>query len=413
MGAQSRLSLILRGRAGCLLPFAGLLLVLAYSVIYHIYRYWVIAQSGRELTEVSILFWPLYRLRAHLGETSVAEMNHAINAKNTIVWSYTTGLVVLALVFGISILGYVIWKALCALKKTKRLIVTASVLVVSAFLVPYLGNELGIFANFSRMPRQLWEGIGNQLVFQSQWLSLYSVESLIVALGYSMPLLLACACAATLWPRRDFEESASSLDAARVEADAQYLSRQMKSLRLILYVGAILLVVIMFRHKATLNWALEYLKPVPALEKSPGFENVRLGYENAKLMYGQLEAIISNIIVATSLLNTFLLAVLYVPASLLLQHRAAELSRHAASFETRLPLTAIDAAKAKAQAQEQSAEDEEENREDEPASVTPKQEEWLKNRGLTFPLREQLPKFAAILSPLLAGSMGELLNLFR
>jgi hypothetical protein len=138
-----------------------------------------------------------------------------------------------------------------------------------------------------------------------------------------------------------------------------------------------------------------------------------LAYENGKLTYGHLEALISNIVVATSLMNTFLLAALYVPASLLLQRRAVKLSRHAALLENSRPVTTLDAAKAKIQAQEQQSEDENMGLEDETANVTPDQEAWMKSRALTFPLREQLPKVAAILSPLLAGSIGELLNLFK
>jgi hypothetical protein len=48
-----------------------------------------------------------------------------------------------------------------------------------------------------------------------------------------------------------------------------------------------------------------------------------------------------------------------------------------------------------------------------PLRTTDRQSQWLNSRGLMFPFKEQIPKVIAVLSPLLAGPIGELLNIFK
>ncbi|HKQ52598.1 MAG TPA: hypothetical protein VJT74_09530, partial [Pyrinomonadaceae bacterium] len=213
----------------------------------------------------------------------------------------------------------------------------------------------------------------------------------IVALGYGVSAALVCASASTLWPLPELKKPASGLKLAEVEDAANHVARKMKHLRLILYVGAVLLVLITFRHRNTLGWALDYAKPLPLLEGNPGFKN-------ANVLYGNLEALVSNVVLATSVLNTLLLAGIYVPAALALQGRAAKLARVAVELEAK------DAQKAEGAAKRVRLTW---------AAMTEKQEAWIKSHGLIHPFKEQMPKAIAILSPLLAGPIGELLNFFK
>lgn len=360
----------------CGIPFLGMLLVLFYLALFSIYRGWSVGVGVNKPTDVDrFYFGILTELLRKLGDPRSVEIYNAITAKHVVAWGYATGLVGLALGFAIAISGYVIFRALRDWGNLRKWLFTSAILLFCLGLYTYVSRELGLFDNFTVIPRQFWGLINFQLRAEHGLPNIVNVEMFIVGLAYAVSTLLGFAAAATLWPVRELEASATSNNMRTIDDGAKYLALQMRHLRLLLYVGAILLVVITFRHRMTLNWALEYLRPMPLLESYPA-------YKYANVIFAHLETLTSNIVLATSVLNTLLLAVLYVPSALFLQRRAHALSRLAASSEQKV-------------------------------GDAPWQDEWLNSKHLIFPFKEQLPRVIAILSPLLAGPLGELLNFFR
>jgi hypothetical protein len=376
----------------CWLPFLGLVLVGFYLALFTVYRCWRIGLTASKPTDVSDFYFRILSGLLHnLGDPRSAEIYKAITAKHVVVWGYGTGLVGLSLFFAIVISGYVIFKALRGWTNREKWVFTGCILLFCLVIYPFISRALGVFNNFTVIPRQFWGLIRYQLTAQYGMRDIVNIEMLVVAIGYSVSTLLAFASAATLWPMRELETPDSSTKPRTIDDGAKYLYMQMKHLRFILYVGAILLVVITFRHRMTLNWALEYLKPVPLLESHPT-------YKYASLIFGHLEILTSNIVLATSVLNTLLLAALYVPSALMLQRRAYALSRLAVDVESEPKKEIVG---------------KDSNAEEQGVGVAARQEAWLRSRNLIFPFKEQLPKVIAILSPLLAGPLGEVLNFFK
>lgn len=411
---KSKVSRFLEWRyCGCGLPFLGILLVLLYLAIFSIYRFWGVGLSGSKPTDVSkFYFGTLTGLLHNLGDPSSAEIYNAITAKNVVVWGYGTGLVVLSLLSAIVISGFVIFKAPRGWTSRQKGVLTFRVLLFCLVVYPLISRQLSFFDNFTVIPRQFWGLIRYQLRAPFSLLDIVNIEMFIVAIAYAVSTLLAFASAATLWPVRELEVPDSATSTREIDEAAKYLSRQMKHLRLILYAGAILLVVITFRHRMTFNWALDYLQPLPLLKNYPS-------YEYAGLIYEQLKSLTSNIVLATSVLNTLLLAALYVPSALLLQHRAHLLSKLAFEVESRLKMMAEDSPADEYSVGTKRNEPKSElelrgpTAEQQSTSFASWQDGWLKSRNLIFPFKDQVPKVIAILSPLLAGPLGELLNFLK
>lgn len=380
----------------CLLPLSGLLIAKFYLKVFDYYRQWEVGSTPHKSTDVKFIFDKLTALRVNLGDNGMLD---AITIKNIMTWKYWTALALISVMLEILFLGYVIWRAPRNTTLKERWLLAAGMLTTAMVVCPLLFFDKAAIT----IPEHFWVGISSHFKPQSGLLSLITVETFIAAMGMGVVAALLFASSMTLLPIGELEKPVTALDKERVERAARHVALQMKHLRFILYIGAILLAIFMFRHRATLNWMLEYLKPVPELEKYPG-------YKNANVLYGHLEGLVANLVLTTSVLNTLLLAALYIPSALVLHHRALKLSLLSAKFEPRRAVTAIDAAKARYQAKREEAEDKDAAIDDDLEYVTPKQEEWLKNRGLTNPLKGQLPKVAAILSPLLAGPIGELLK---
>jgi hypothetical protein len=131
------------------------------------------------------------------------------------------------------------------------------------------------------------------------------------------------------------------------------LSTSMKSLRFILYVGTCLLVAAVLLKKSLYQWSLAFASRDEQLAK--------VG-----------EAFLSSFLSVEGGFYTLMLAAMYLPAAYVLYKRAWTLKN--------LP--------------------EEET----------KKEEMLKEHGMTFSLTESLPRILAILGPLLAGPIGDLLK---
>lgn len=166
--------------------------------------------------------------------------------------------------------------------------------------------------------------------------------------GLAVTLCLVAASCAILAPPR------------RGRHGALELAARMDRLRVLLYSGTLALVTAVLRVNVTTQWALSYLAPESDKDK------VRVV---ATKVIGELASAFTTTQAAS---NTLLLAAVYVPAFLVLRGRAARLA------DGRMP--------------------------------PPAREKWLKERGLSFSFSEYVPRIVAILGPLLAGPLGELLG---
>ncbi len=174
------------------------------------------------------------------------------------------------------------------------------------------------------------------------------------SLGVSAVAVLA-SCAA-LWP----------VAKPCAEAVAE-IARRMSYLRALLYVGMIALVASVLRLTALFHWALSFL---PSDDRAAPL----------------VARVTSNVTSGEAAAYTLLLAAIYVPAALVLRHRALSL----------VPPKEKRVRKSKDGKEER----------------TLSGDEWLEENGLsvTGSPKEILPKPAAILAPLLVGSVGDLLK---
>jgi hypothetical protein len=132
------------------------------------------------------------------------------------------------------------------------------------------------------------------------------------------------------------------------------LSIKMKYLRLILYVGTIMLVVGVLHIRTVYNWSLAFiLRDGEGLKVAEGF--------------------FSNLLAAEGGVFTLILAAIYLPTAFILRRRAESL--------VGLP--------------EQNTE----------------RETLLTDNGLTFSFKESIPKVVAVLGPFLVGTIGQLVTL--
>jgi hypothetical protein len=174
------------------------------------------------------------------------------------------------------------------------------------------------------------------------------MTKLLDGMGFVVALFLALTCSVVLF--------------ARTDSEAQ-LSQQQRQLRFILYAGTITLIFSTLRLSALLHWALYYLQPPPGLPDAAA-DAMSASAKDADLVYRSLDNLVTTIVTGLGAFYTLLLASVYVPAVLVLNRRAAD-----------LPVP-----------------------EGQPAA------------DRTIPLHQDLLRLAAILGPLLAGPVGELLG---
>lgn len=332
-------------------------------------------------------------LRAPLENYTVDKLNRAASVAGLGVWRFTTGLLLLVIVCGIFIAGFVINRAARAFPAARRrdLVALAFAFCFGLFL---LLNVTGMVWQSTARVREFLGHIHDQMATSN----LVEWELLLNFAGYVMALYLMCASGATLLPYRPRPgEPESAGD--ELESRARYYAAQMSHLRLLLYVGAVALAVVTLRARLNFTWALEYLPPLAVFaEKSAELLAARLLYE-------RLDNIVANTATSLGILNTVVLAAIYVPAALILRERANDLAAErvkaaAASAAAAPPDAAWGALVGDLDSGGGGA------RRPPPP---PGREEWLKARGLAFPLKEHLGRVAVILSPLLTGPISELL----
>jgi hypothetical protein len=149
---------------------------------------------------------------------------------------------------------------------------------------------------------------------------------------------------------------ASSADGVKEE-----LGRRGKMLRIILYLAAAVLVSRVLQSNAFVNWALAYFD----------MQGINEAFDNFR----------RSVITQESLGYTVVLAALYLPAFIVLRERAIKYAQSRISADKASGVTTSM---------------------DLPA--------FLKANGLTFSIREQLPRIVTILSPMLAGPTAALLS---
>lgn len=130
------------------------------------------------------------------------------------------------------------------------------------------------------------------------------------------------------------------------------LIRRVSVLRPVLYVSAATLAIAVLRFSATLGWAESYLPPDSEIGKS-------------------VANLVKGIIAAMGTVYTLFVAGLYLPAALLLRARVRKMATHEKPTDP---------------------------------------DGWLKTHGLTLSFPQYLPRVLALLGPLLAGPLGELLG---
>ena len=361
-----------------LLPFAGLLLAWLYLAIFGLHRR-LESSTGAHLRDLGAVE-ELTVFRQTAVPEDLAKIDDAISSTDSLAWGSVSSLTLIVLLASALVAGYVIWKAPADIKNSLRWICAIILTLIALVTIPILDYRMGFLARQIVMTTKLVGVIQSHLNAGGS-LSVNNIETFFLEAGYGAALSLVVASGLTLLRSRELIETGMTgkkLTAETIDKSAHYTAMQIKHQRAILYAGALLLVIITFRQNVTLRWALDYLQPPAHLEKSPGFGL-------AKFLFQRLEILVSSIVMGTGVLNTLLLAGLYVPAALVLQRRAIRLSRLAV-------------------APEKGARD---------APISKEQTEWMERHGLDFPLRDQLPKVAAILSPLLAGPMGQLLSFLK
>lgn len=172
------------------------------------------------------------------------------------------------------------------------------------------------------------------------------ITNLLNSLGNAALFSLLIASCATLLPSQDPSFDASS------PGGLEQLSKSVKSLRIILYTGTLLLVTAILLKKSIYQWSLAYTPQDDAIETARNF--------------------VASLLALDGGFYTLVLAAAYLPAALVLHRRAQYLVG--------------------------------------PSLDETAQEGKLKEYGLNFSLKESLPHVLAIAGPLLTGPVAEFLT---
>ena len=385
----------------CFLPIGAALVFLFYLSLSGSYRKLELSDTGKAPGDLQPVISSLASFRnTALTNATVAKPNEPlwnhqqanselnkidsiIGTGDSVAWSSASALTLMALLAGTLFAGYVIWSSPREMSFQKRGIVTGLILLGIFGLLPLVDSKTQFLAESTVMIRQFVAVI--QSHFVSKRFSVENTQWFFLAAGYGVTIALIVATAFILNPLAELRGTSKLSDKQGIETlenASRYTTMQMKHLRIILYIGAVLLVIITFQQNVTLRWALAYLQPPPSAKDVSGFAF-------HSFLFQRLEILVTNIVSSVGIMNSVLLAALYVPVAWVLHRRALRLS-----------WLAIHGAKRSREAGKET-------------SPTKEQTEWMERQGLTFPLKDQLPKIAAILSPLLAGPLGQLLNSFK
>ena len=264
-----------------------------------------------------------------------------------VAWSLFTGLYAVACLAALCIGAWVIVDAYGLSRRGRLLLLlTAALAVGAAGAAPFW---MALAGDSTDIFTQIVDNTANKDIY-----NVSALEFGMDGVGLALAAYLAFAASATL-----FRRGADPAE-ARLRIAAQH-----KHLTLILYTGTTLLILATLRIGALLRWSLAFLQPPPWLPEPDA--------ANALFIYKGIEGLVSNLIVTVGAFGTLLLAALYLPAAFILHRRAAALE----SERTWAHAGSLLSAKA---------------------------------RGLGALLPEHALRVAAILGPMLAGPVGELLG---
>ncbi|HWS90857.1 MAG TPA: hypothetical protein VN282_28055 [Pyrinomonadaceae bacterium] len=300
-----------------------------------------------------------------LGALAEGEVLRGNTYQGHLVWALCTGLYFLAFAAAVAVGLYVMRRSLADYPRARRWVPAAAAAASAAFAV--------LMHAFQAAPREVPD-LWTQLVEATVKDDVRNITEVYLwhdALGFGMVLLLACASATTLVFPANVRNFPAGRDERAVRRLAlRRLGSQAASLRLILYAGTSFLVVATLRLSSLLHWGLSYLQPTPSNAKDAAF------------VYKNIYGMVTSVVTAQGAFYTLLLISVYVPAALVINRRA-----HAYYVPAR---KAPSERKPESEGEEEKAS----------AGAPP----------YALPVSQQLLRIAAILGPLLAGPLGELLG---
>lgn len=152
--------------------------------------------------------------------------------------------------------------------------------------------------------------------------------------------------------------SADNMRPEVLEEEAWEFANAMRLLRLMLYILALLLVVYVLSVRTLHHWSLAFLNP------------------DQKELFAAVQTLATSAVTMRSLQATMLISAIYLPSAFMLRMLAWELANRAL-----------------------------------PGKTLQEQDEWLKTRGLSYTTNwEQLKPIVAMISPLVAGPLAELIQ---
>jgi hypothetical protein len=226
--------------------------------------------------------------------------------------------------------------------------------VVSLLFLVYLASQLLFFnliGNYSIVTQLL-----QRTIMSAEYSGFPQILNYVIFLnkfGFYVATLLSIAAGMTLLKTQTLEKRT-------IEQSGEHLRQQMGLLQITLYVGTIVLISAIFLWRFTLQWALVYIYPWDGP------------------VHLSVAALTNSQILSSGIYYSVLLALSYVPVAAILHNRAFNL------VEQKEP--------------------------DKPVS---QRSEWLKENGLSLSPMDLLPRIVAILGPLLAGSITELIKVVQ
>jgi len=221
---------------------------------------------------------------------------------------------------------------------------------VSSIYLLYILGQIFIFAQTGSY--QVVQQLLSKTIVTAQYSSFPNVVNFVVfldKLGFLVASLLVIAAGLTL-----LEPSKETLQ------NEKHLASQMSILRLILYAGTGVFISTIFMWSFTFRWALVYI------------------YPNEGFYYDSVVSIANSQVIVRGVYFSILLSATYLPTTALQYWRASKIAQQ-----------------------------------ENPDALPSEMAKWMKENGIGISPTEFLPRIAAILGPILAGSISELFKLLQ
>ena len=221
--------------------------------------------------------------------------------------------------------------------------------IVVLFIV-YIFGQIFIFSKTGSY--QVIQQLLSKTIASAQYSSFPNVVDFVVFLdkiGFLVASLLVITAGLTL-----LKPTSETLPTEK------YLANQMSLLRLILYAGTGVFISTIFMWSFTLRWALVYIYPTEGL------------------YYESVVSVANSQVIVRGIYFSILLSATYLPTAAIQYWRASRIVQQAI-----------------------------------PDAIPAEQANWLKEKGIGISPAEFLPRLAAILGPIMAGSISELFKLLQ